>query len=228
MHYSYPFALLGKIARNKGFKVHGYFLNGVKELRQSNKHHEPIPAVIWDKEYIGDRLSRMVTGSFLNREKDFWLYSKEEKPREKITLFPTTKSLSSNAGNWHMDVELLKYMGYRIEVMYHKSETPPGELHNHSLVRHILGDAIESLDIMLNQIQTSEFIICYDSAAFHMAWLTDTPAIVKLKGGFNQEWIPSWVLKEDWEDNYVLIPSNEMYEEEYLTHITRAIRQLQK
>lgn len=227
MHYSYIFTELGRRARDYGMKVHGYFLDGVCKIMQSNRHHEPTPAVIWDNQYIGDRLSRLVTGLPLNPREDFTSFL--DKPiRNKISLFPTTQSLAPNAGNWHMDLEVLRYLGFKTEIVYHYKENLPAELETKNLffssvTGQVLGGGVESIEQMLNHIRQSEFIICYDSASFHFAWLTGTPAIVKLKGGFNQEWIPTWVRNNP---NCFFIPASPMHEEEYLTYLQAGIRQL--
>lgn len=218
MHYSYEFAMLGRLARKRGFKVHGYFLNDVNQLYQTHRHHEPIPVVIWDKEYIGDRLTRLITGRPLTLP-TMLPHNFPDYKRDKITLFPTSRSISANAGNWHMDLDMMAYRGYRTEIVYHHSESLPDLGERPNTLCHSIG----KLEDMLTHVLRSEFIICYDSASFHLAWLTETPAIVKLKGGFNREWIPSWV-RQDWK--YFFIPATPMYEEEYLTHLKTGLEQL--
>jgi hypothetical protein len=218
-HYSYPLALFGEMARARGKKVHGYFTKPDGQLVMSH-YTDSQPAVIWDKQYIGDRVSKLITGMPLNRHKDFITFQGEY-IRDKVILFPQTRSGGGN-GHWVLDSEVLKYRGYKTSVAWHGSEPVEVALGNNVFEIFPLGYDINA---MLEYIKTAKFIICYDSAAFHMAWLTNTPAIVKLKGGFNHEWIPTWVSADS---KFQFISSESMYEEEYLEQVQQAINNLSR
>lgn len=218
LHYSYAFAKLGQIAKNNGIAVYGYCIDELNRLYFSRGNTDLEIPSIWTKEFIGDRLSRLVTGENLNRE-DFADLG-ENIRRHGVKLFPTTRSPQTNAENWAVDLQVLARLHKDFKVLWKDTESRPPQTLPLNQNRY---GTFETIGEMTAHIKKSEFIICYDSASFHLAWLTGTPAIVKLKGGFNEEWIPRWV-KDD--PNYFFIPAIQMYEEEYLSYLMRGLKQI--
>lgn len=227
LHYSYPLALLGTLAKRNGFAVKGYSLDEDLVYLNFESDHVLGPAKIWSEDYIGDRLAKWITGTSLDRQADFPYLQSNGKRTGTATVFPTTRSLAANAGNWARDIEVLQSEGVPVRLMWHNSEDPPEELvgrkFDYSVPSTVLGS--HGLEFMLETVASSKFIVCYDSAAFHLAWLTNTPAIVKLKGGFNREWVPTWLTEEElYYYEYFFIPATPMYEEEYEVKLRKGLR----
>lgn len=218
LHYSYAFAKLGQIAKKHGLSVYGYCLDENNRLYFS-RDTTPLEVVsLWDKGFIGERLSRLLTGLPITSQ-DYASIPRTES-KGKVLLFPTTRSLNTNAGNWELDVQVLAKAGVDFQVWWHWDEETPNFIHQLSPNRY---GRFTTVFEMIELIRGADYIICYDSASFHLAYLAGVPAIVKLKGGFNEEWIPEWI-KDD--KNYYFIPALTMYEEEYMNHLFRGLVQI--
>lgn len=218
LHYSYVFAKLGQIAKKHGLSVYGYCLDENNKLYFS-RDTTPIEVVsLWDRDYIGNRLSRLLTGLPITSQD--YVKIPRKYSTGKVLLFPTTRSLNTNAGNWELDVQVLAKAGIDFQVWWHWEEERPQVVDKLSPNRY---GQFTTVFEMIELIREAEFIICYDSASFHLAWLSGVPAIVKLKGGFNEEWIPHWLMNHT---NYYFIPALTMYEEEYMSHLFRGLSRL--
>ena len=218
LHYSYAYAKLAQVALKHGLEVYGYCIDELNRLYFVKGDTDLELTSIWNRDYIGDRLSRLVTGENLNRE-DFANLGGNLN-RNGVRLFPTTRSYATNAENWHVDIAVLEHMDQPYHVYCRNTEKQPDFVYGLAPNK---SNTFKTITDMIHLIQSSEFIICYDSASFHLAWLTGTPAIVKLKGGFNEEWVPRWLKNSV---DYYFIPSNQMYEEEYLAYLTEGLNQL--
>jgi hypothetical protein len=210
-HYTFPHAFFAREAKRKGIEVRGYILDDAYNLKMINHRGEMVDAVIWTDEFIGQRLCREFLGCDLTAEDfDINITPIPFVHPTKVTLFPGTRGSGlPTAGHWVQDVEYLRRQGYDVVMATMESDdidTAPFVAAGARL------DGFSSIKEMIAHITTSQFIVCNDSSAFHFAWYFGVPAIVKQKGGFNDEWIPEWI-RED--PCYPLMPPVMMYEEEY-------------
>jgi hypothetical protein len=208
LHNTYPHALLGSMASERFISVRGYYLSKVGNLFVSTPNGSD-HADIWTDEFIGDRICRFATGRGLDKEDFEVTHGPSPLEDNTVTLFPSTRSKSLNAGHWDLDVQLLKEMGYKVRVAVHRSESHDKKLFDDPLVSQV-----EFTDIagLVHLITSSEFIVANDSIAYHLAWHYGTRAVVKMKGGFQREWQPRWVRDNP---SYQFIPATQYFQEEY-------------
>jgi hypothetical protein len=220
-HYTYPHAALGREALRRGLTVRGYVLDEGNNLMMINHRGEKVNAVIWTDDFIGTRLARQFLGTDLTID-DFKVnLSPSHIVENKVTILPATRGGGlPSVGHWTLDAEYLVREGYNVEVAWHSQE----ELDMSPFMAAGANVSLfSSMEAFLFHITSSEFIICNDSSAFHLAWYFGVPAIVKLKGGFNYEWTPEWVAERN---DYLFFPPTMMYEEEYLKTLSHMVKDL--
>lgn len=217
LHNTYPHAVLGTMARNYGYEVRGYFLSSDNTLYVETPNGIEL-AEIWTDEFIGDRLSRYATGRELSQKDFSCIYFRRSVKENTVTLFPSTRSNTLNAGHWETDYMYLKELGYNVRVAYHANDQQ--KVPNIPLVSQVQFTDIRGL---VDLITSSEFIVCNDSIAFHLAWYYGVKAMVKMKGGFNREWQPRWVRNNP---DYKFIPPSNYFKEEYLHLIKQPLLEL--
>lgn len=214
LHNTYPHAVLGRKARQMGIKVRGYFLSADNTLYVETPNGVQL-AEIWTNEFIGDRISRYATGRPLSKEDFRCIYSESPLDKNTVTLFPSTRSKTLNAGHWDIDYMYLKELGFDVRVATHVSED--SKYNELPLVSQVQFTDTREL---VSLITSSEFIICNDSIPFHLAWHYGIKAVVKMKGGFNKEWQPRWTRNNP---NYQFIPPSNYFKEEYLYLLEKSV-----
>jgi hypothetical protein len=212
LHNTYPHAVLGRIAKERGFSVYGYYLEENNVLMRATPSGWGV-AEMWNSDFIGDRISKLATGRRLSRDDFYIKHNPQFRIGNVVTLFPTTRGNLPNVANWDLDILLLKEMGYEVRVAWHEKEDyePP---------KGISKCPFTTVKEMVNLIAQSDFIVCNDSVSFHIAWHYGVPAIVKMKSGFNREWHPTWV---QYNTKYKFLPPTKMYEEEYTQEFLKAV-----